>query len=193
MVGAVSTFIRNAAKLGVAVAVFGPGAALAAVVPSSAQFVPVDLVTFSKAEPTRGTWHRRLTGIVICEDMSEAMFTPLTETHTIKPGQQIDGWTLTAIHFDSVTLEMEGQTMTLKPEKLPHSKTMPTLEQQTRSAAEDLVRQQQEQAVGEATLAAATAKMTDPRSGVASAPPAAFLPAAAPTLAPGARLPPPQR
>jgi hypothetical protein len=182
MVGAVSSFVRAAAthvvELGVALVLLEPAVAAAAVVPSSSQFVPVDLVTFTKTEPPRGGWHRRLTGIVIFDDSAQAMFVPMAETHAVKAGQQIDGWTLTTIRLDGVTLESEGQSMNLRPEKLPHPKTPTTMEQQVRNTTDELLKQQKDQAAGEAALAAATAKMlqTDPRKATAAAAPPAFAP-----------------
>jgi hypothetical protein len=125
--------------------------------------VPESVAT-APAQTADPELHHRLTGIVVSSALHEAIFTANGETRAIHEGQQIDGWTLTAVAPNDVTLQAAGETLHLAPQGTPHgasesSQPAPPSTSRTHQVADALARQQREQAAAEATLTAQTAKM----------------------------------
>ncbi len=98
--------------LGLGLAVLAPFVASGAT-PDRA--VPESVAT-APAQAADPELHHRLTGIVVSPALHEAIFTANGETRAIHEGQQIDGWTLTAIAPNDVTLQAAGETLHLAPE-----------------------------------------------------------------------------
>jgi hypothetical protein len=116
--------------------------------------------------PARPQWHRRLAGIVITPQLRAAMFAPAGGTSAVQLGQQIDGWTLTEIRPDGVTIESAGETMLLTPRGLAPGTAPPApiplsyeQAQKTRTVSAALREQQRQQETGEAVLTEATRQM----------------------------------
>ena len=109
-------------------------------------------------------FQQRLTGIVVTPALREAMFSADGRTRVLHEGEQIDGWTLTAIDPHAVRLEAAGSTLNLAPAGLPPgaAESVPTEQPgaRARQVAEALERQQRDQANAEAELNQATARMT---------------------------------
>jgi|GEM_PF-4318266 hypothetical protein len=123
----------------------------------------------STAGTPKREWHRRLTGIVVTPAVHAALFASAGGTRAVREGEQIDGWTVTAIAADSVTLAAEGETKILRPEALapdPASEApSPRPEprgQWARSVAAALQAQEQDQAAAETALIEATRQMSGP-------------------------------
>jgi hypothetical protein len=118
------------------------------------------------AETPRTDRHRRLTGIVISPELRVAVFALAGETRTVREGEKIDGWVVTAIRPEGVTVEAEGETKLLVPEALapagaeaPPALPAAAQAQKARSVSEALLKQKQDQAAAESALLEATAKM----------------------------------
>jgi hypothetical protein len=116
--------------------------------------------------PPRPEWHRRLAGIVITPQRRAAMFAPAGEASAVTVGQQIDGWTLTEIRPDGVTIESAGEILILTPKGLAPGTAPPApiplsyeQAQKARSVSAALREQQRQQAAAEAVLTAATKQM----------------------------------
>jgi hypothetical protein len=116
--------------------------------------------------PPRPQWHRRLAGIVITPQLRAAMFAPAGDTSAVQLGQQIDGWTLTEIRPDGVTIESEGETMLLTPRGMAPGTAPPApiplsyeQAQKSRTVSTALREQQRQQETGEAVLTEATRQM----------------------------------
>jgi len=119
------------------------------------------------AETPRHEWHRRLTGIIISPELRTAVFALEGDTRSVAEGQQIEGWVVTAIRPDGVTIEAAGETrlLTLEAAAPGKAQAKPGPDatqhaQKARSVSEALLKQKSEQAAAESALVAATAKMT---------------------------------
>jgi hypothetical protein len=117
------------------------------------------------ASPAQFGW--RLAGVVVGPDVRAALFASAAETRTVTEGEQLDGWTVTAIGRSVVTLERAGEQTNLSLEDLPPEE----LAEVARARAEEIARaidapiaadlqqQQRDQEDGEAALAKATKLM----------------------------------
>jgi len=147
-----------------------PGKLLSEPPSQSAAIVVADTGTApapAPAETPRHEWHRRLTGIVISPELRVAVFALDGDTRSVAEGQQIEGWVVTAIRPDGVSIEAAGETRLLALEASAPGKAQAKPgpdatqhAQKARSVSEALLKQKSEQAAAESALVAATAKMT---------------------------------
>ncbi len=61
-------------------------------------------------------WHWRLAGTLVGPGHHQAVFAQTGETRAVQEGQQIDGWTLTAVRQRGVTLTSAGVVRSLSME-----------------------------------------------------------------------------
>jgi len=111
------------------------------------------------APPAKPEWHRRLAGIVISRERRTALFALPGDTRSVGLGEQIDGWLVTEIRPDGVTIEAAGETRQLTPEAEAPGDARPVPTARPPASAAHIEQRRQE-AAAEAALAAATAKMT---------------------------------
>jgi hypothetical protein len=69
-------------------------------------------------------WHWRLAGIIVGPGLREALFSLNGETRVIREGRELDGWALTGVRANAVTLSAAGQAMTVKVQELTDGEAM---------------------------------------------------------------------
>jgi hypothetical protein len=110
-------------------------------------------------------WHWRLAGILIDSDLHLALFAQGGDTRSLVVGDEIDGWTLAAVHRRDVMLRNANQEMTLGLEGLPPeiedaiAQAKIKFDAATQAVEQASRQQQQDQATAETALAHATQAM----------------------------------
>ncbi len=109
------------------------------------------------------TWRWRLAGVIVGPGVARALFARDGETQSVAAGRQIDGWTVTAIRPDGVTIEGPAGERVLRPEAATPAAAIDGNARQPAPAAPTVATaaraQRQDQAAAEAALAAATRQM----------------------------------
>lgn len=106
-------------------------------------------------------WNWRLAGVIVGPGVARALFARDGETQSVVAGRQIDGWTLTAIRPDGVTLDSPAGERVLHPEA--SAAGADAVVRQPSPAAPTVATaarvQRQDQAAAEAVLSDATRQM----------------------------------
>ena len=111
-------------------------------------------------------WPWQLTGIVLTPALREALFTTGGQTRVVVEGEQIDGWTLSAVAAGTVTLRKNATVKRLGPDawipdeiRAADSLRRAADARAAQAAAGALANQQQDQATAESALGVATEQM----------------------------------
>ncbi|HEV2677881.1 MAG TPA: hypothetical protein VGV37_25340 [Aliidongia sp.] len=105
-------------------------------------------------------WDWRLAGVIVGPGVSVALFARDRETQRVEAGRQIDGWTVTTIRTDGVTITSAAGERVLHPQA-PETAVGPSLAlPPTAVAPRDAARaQRHDEAAAEAILSDATRQM----------------------------------
>ena len=93
--------------------------AIAAGVATASEFayaIPLVAMPIQSAAPQR-EWTWRLAGVTIGPQRREALFARGAETRTIREGEEIDGWKVSAVNATSVKLTGPDGERTLSPQR----------------------------------------------------------------------------
>ena len=114
----------------------------------------------------RPDWHWRLSGTLIGPDFRGAVFAHVGESRSVLAGEQIDGWTLTAVYPQSVVLSAGNRLLSVTLEGFSPAEEAEAAQRRTEwnervdaAVRARLAQQENQRQVAEMALLAATKRM----------------------------------